>query len=418
MKMDISIGYGRENLHIEIDEKDLLGILHPREVGTPGPSFQIIKQALADPMGTEPLRDTVKPGEKIAIVTSDVTRPCPSWEILPPLLEELACAGVREEDVTIYFALGSHRGHTRNEMEKLVGTGIFSRYRCMDHDTDHCVRLGATSRGTPVDINREVVNADRRILVGNIEYHYFAGYSGGVKAMFPGISSPDAIQANHSMMLMEGSTTGNLLHNPVREDLEEIADFIHIDLILNVVLGPHKEILKAFAGHYIHAHREGCRFLDSLYRIPVEDAADIVLVSAGGFPKDINIYQAQKALDNAVQAVREGGVIIWVASCMEGYGSEVFRRWIQDSREPGDILERIRTDFELGGHKAAAIMKAREKARILFLSDLEPEYAESMYLTYCPSLPWAMSKAAELTGGKKGILVMPYGGSTLPYIAR
>ncbi|MBN1333843.1 MAG: nickel-dependent lactate racemase [Synergistales bacterium] len=416
--MKITIDYGKEHLHMQIDEKDLLGILYPRKISSPGDSSQIIKQALANPIGSGPLKETVKPGEKIAIVTSDITRPCPSRDILPPLLEELTCAGIRDEDVTIYFALGSHRGHTRKEMENLVGTGIFSRYRCEDHDVGQCIRLGATSRGTPVDINRQVITADRRILVGNIEYHYFAGYSGGVKAMFPGISSTDAIQANHSMMLLEGATTGNLLNNPVREDLEEIAGFTHIDLILNVVLGPHKEILRAFAGHYIHAHREGCRFLDSLYRIPLEDTADIVLVSAGGFPKDINIYQAQKALDNAVHAVRKGGVIIWAASCIEGYGSDVFRRWIEESREPGDIIERIRANFELGGHKAAAIMKAREKANILFLSELPPEYAESMYLTYCPSLSWAISKASELTGGRNRTLVMPYGGSTLPYIGK
>jgi len=412
--MIYQLGFDKETINVEIPENNVMDVLHPRNMVLPESEFQIIREALDNPIGTTSFKELFKPGEKIAIITSDITRPCPSWKILPSILSKLEASGIQKDDITVIFALGSHRIHSREEMEKLVGKKIFSNYKCLNHEKDQCKRLGYTSKGTPVDLNKKVIEADRRILVGNIEYHYFAGYSGGIKALFPGVSSFEAIQANHSMMTMDGAIAGNLVNNPVRDDLEEIAQFIDIDMLINVVLGPSKEILKAFAGHYILAHREGCRFLDSLYRIPVERAADIVLVSAGGFPKDINIYQAQKALDNAVQAVRKGGVIIWVASCREGYGSEVFQRWIEESTSPKDILRRVKDHFELGGHKAAAIMKAREKAHILFVSNLPPLYGETMFLNPFPSVEKALAEAFNICGKQSTILLMPFGGSTLP----
>ena len=187
----------------------------------------------------------------------------------------------------------------------------------MDSDPDDCVSYGMTSRGTPVDITRIVAEADRRILLGNIEYHYFAGYSGGAKAIMPGVSTRAAIQANHSRMVLPEAKAGALETNPLRMDIEEAGAMVGIDFILNVVLSEHKEILKAVAGDAVKAHREGCRFLDKLYRKELKAPADIVLVSQGGAPKDLNLYQTQKALDNAKHAVKDGGVIILIGSCKD-----------------------------------------------------------------------------------------------------
>ena len=273
-------------------------------------------------------REIVRPGERIAIVTSDITRPVPTYRILPALLDELYAAGVRPETVTLVFALGSHRPHTPGERRKLAGERAFLEIRCVDSDPADCVRLGVTDAGTPVDVTRVVAEADRRICLGNIEYHYFAGYSGGAKAIMPGVSTRAAIQANHSIMVRPESCAGNLDTNPLRRDLEQAASICGVDFIVKVVLDEHKQIVKAVAGDLILAHREGCRFLDGMYLKEIDGRADIVLVSQGGAPKDLNLYQTQKALDNARHAVKKGGTIILIGSCREGLGERVFEEWM------------------------------------------------------------------------------------------
>ena len=235
--------------------------------------------------------------------------------LLPLVIEELKQGGVNEKDTTIVMALGSHRKHTETEKKHLVGEDIYTKIRCIDSDSRQCIHLGTCKHGTPVDIYEEVANADRRICLGNIEYHYFAGYSGGAKAIMPGVSTREAIQANHSNMVNPNARAGVLNGNPVREDIDQVGEYIPIDFILNVVLDSEKNIIKAVAGHYIQAHREGCKFLDTINKSKIKERADIVITTPGGFPKDINLYQAQKALDNAKHAVKDGGIIILVASC-------------------------------------------------------------------------------------------------------
>lgn len=412
--MLITLKYGKGDLSLDIPGESLAGIVLPVQGEPPGVGEKIVREALENPVSSKRVGELVHPGESVAIVTSDVTRPCPSRVLLPPLLEELSAAGVPQEKVTIVFALGSHRKHSKAEMVHLVGEDVFGSFRCIDHDPLDCVALGATSRGTPIEVFRPVAQADRRICLGNIEYHYFAGYSGGAKAIFPGVSTQRAIQANHSMMLEEGAKAGKLEGNPVREDLEEILRVLPIDFILNVVLDPGKKVLKAFAGHAVKAHREGCRFLDSRYRVRVESPADIVIVSPGGYPKDINVYQAQKALDNAMYAVRPGGIVIWVASCGEGLGSSVFEKWIMEAACPQDLLDRVKTRFELGGHKAAAIAIALRKASIFLVSDLESSMAKRLFAEPFTSIEAAVGEAFRKLGGASTVLVIPYGSSTLP----
>lgn len=413
--MNIALKYGKGDLSLEIPDSRLAGIVLPMAEEPAGHGGEIVRQALDNPVSAKRLGEIVGPGDSVAIVTSDITRPCPSRIMLPPVLEQLSAAGIARDHVTIVFALGSHRKHSKEEMVQLVGEEIFDSYRCIDHDTGDCVSLGRTRRGTPVQVFRPVAEADRRICLGNIEYHYFAGYSGGVKAIFPGVSTQGAIQANHAMMLSEEAKAGKLEGNPVREDLEEILEMLGVDFILNVVLDPGKNILKAVAGHPIDAHREGCRFLDRHYRVFLEAPADIVIVSAGGYPKDINVYQAQKALDNAMHAVRPGGIVVWVASCREGLGSAVFERWIMEATCPQDLLDRVKAHFELGGHKAAAIAMALRKASIFLVSDLEPLLAKRFFVESFDSLEAAVGEAFRRLGGNSTALVIPYGSSTLPY---
>ena len=414
--MEVTLAKGKEKHTVSIDDSRAMGCLLPE------PSFEVpealeeIVRALSNPIGCPRLRESVRPGMRVVIVTSDITRPCPSRIMLPPVLSELESAGIRKSDISIVFALGSHRKHTAEEIITLVGADIAAEYACIDSDADDVILIGETSRETPIEIFRPVVDADFRICLGNIEYHYFAGYSGGAKAIFPGVSTPRSIQANHRMMIEEGASTGRIVGNPVRADLEELAQFLSIDFILNVVLGSKKEILHCSAGHYIEAHREGCRFLDKLYKFELKEYADIVLVSAGGYPKDINMYQAQKALDNARFAVREGGAIILVASCPETYGSATFERWIRNAESPAQIIRDIAKNFELGGHKAAAIALALERATVFSVTDMPDEVDESLFFKPMPSVEAALNAATVLCGEGSRILIMPVGGSTLPTI--
>jgi len=338
----------------------------------------------------------------------------PSYKVLPSLLDELNAAGAADENVTVVFALGSHRGHTEEEMRHLVSDEVFDRVKCVDSHAQDCVHLGVTKRGTPVDVFDVVANADFRICLGNIEFHYFAGYSGGMKAIMPGVSTRDAIRANHSHMVEEGSFAGNMEGNPVREDIEEVFDFCPVDYIVNVVLSEKKEIICAVAGDVVEAHRVGCKFLDKLYKCVIPEKADIVIVSAGGFPKDMNMYQAQKALDNAKHAVRDGGIIIWVASCSEGLGEKHFEDWMLGHEKSEDMIPHIRRDFILGGHKAAAIALVLQKASIMLVSDLDDDFARKVFMEPQKSVDAALAEAYNRLGKDAKVIVMPYGGSTLP----
>ena len=412
MKIDFGFGTGVQS--VEVPDKNLLGILMANDVPKGLMNEEEVRRALENPIGTPRLKDIVKPGEKIAVVTSDITRPCPTYRIMPPLLDELYSAGCRPEDITLVFALGSHRRHTPAEMLKLAGQRAINEIECVDSDPDDCVHIGVTDCGTPVDITRAVAEADRRICLGNIEYHYFAGYSGGAKAIMPGSSTPAAIQANHSMMVRDECCAGNLDGNPLRQDIEQAAAMTGVDFIVNVVLDEHKQIVRAVAGDLVKAHREGCKFLDGMYMKPIDARADIVIVSQGGAPKDLNLYQTQKALDNAKHAVKKGGTIILIGSCKEGLGSKVFEEWLMAAPTAHSMIERIGREFQLGGHKAAAIAMVLENAEIYLVSDMDDAFVERIFLKPAHSAQEAFDKAMARLGPDATVLCMPYGGSTLP----
>ncbi|HZJ76656.1 MAG TPA: nickel-dependent lactate racemase [Oscillospiraceae bacterium] len=412
--MRFQLKYAKGNVEFEIEEKNYMGSLLPNEFEFELKGAEEVKRSLENPIGSKRLKDIVEPGEKIAIITSDITRPMPSHVALPPVIEELKKAQVEERDITIVLALGCHRNHTEEEMKTLVGEEIYnSEIQIIDSEMDRCINFGTCKNGTPIDIFEPVANSDRIICMGNIEYHYFAGYSGGAKAIMPGTSSYDAIQANHSNMVRDEACAGNLDTNPVRQDIDEIGQYIKIDFIVNVVLNNKKEIVRAVSGHYIKAHREGCKVLDKMYGIKIEGKADIAIVSPGGFPKDINIYQAQKGLDNAKHAVRDGGIIILVASTKEGFGEDTFEDWMLN-KTPEEMIKEIKKDFKLGGHKAAAIAMVLNRVQIFMVSDLEDELLKKINIVPFKTVQEAIDRALEELGADSQILLLPDAGSTLP----
>ncbi len=415
MKIELGIGIGTQQ--VQIPDDNLLDILMPNEVEHGPGGEEEVRRALRSPIGSRRLNEIVKPGERVAIITSDITRPMPSYLVLPPLLEELYGAGIRAEDITVVFGLGIHRHHTEEEKRKLVGEQVYERIRCVDSEPSDCIHMGETACGTPIDITRTVAQADRRICLGNIEYHYFAGYSGGAKAIMPGVSTRAAIQSNHSMMVKPSACAGNIVTNPLRADIEEATSICGVDFIVNVVLDEHKKVIYAVAGDVVKAHREGCKYLDGLYQKKIKERADIVIVSQGGAPKDLNLYQTQKALDNAKHAVKDGGTIILVGSCREGLGEKTFEQWMVEARSPKELIERVERDFRLGGHKAAAIAMVLERAEIYLVSDMPKAQVEQVFMKPFDTVQKALDAALDKQGEDASVIVMPYGGSTLPKVA-
>ena len=404
--------YGEGTLEVELPAANLMGVIHPSRAGADGgPSAAqeqaAVAAALAAPIGAPRLRELARGARSAAIVVSDVTRPCPSYKFLPALLDELA--GIDPGNVRVLFALGGHRLHTEAEKRLLLGDAVAAKVEALDLDVADCVPVGRTSRGTPLEVYRPFLEADVKIGTGNIEYHYFAGYSGGAKAVVPGICTPLAIRSNHSMMLQPQARAGVLAGNPVREDIDEAGGIVGIDFVFNVLLDGRKRILDAVAGHYLDAHREGVRLYDERFNVSIAEAADIVLASAGGHPKDINLYQAQKTLENVRGAVRPGGTIVLAARCGEGFGQPIFERWMREMTDPQMLIDRIRREFVLGGHKAAAVADLLLQNDVYLVSAFPDDVVERMGMRPFADLSAALAAAFAHHGDDARVLVVPYG---------
>lgn len=412
--MNIEFGYGNGIQSVNVPDKNLMGVLMSNPMEHERRGADAVEYALENPVGSPKLHTLVKPDQKIVIITSDISRPLPSFDVVPAVLDELYKGGVPKENITIVFGLGSHRKQTPEEMKHLVGERAFNEVKCMDSTPEDCVDMGTTPSGTPVDITRVVAEADFRIALGNVEFHYFAGYSGGNKALMPGVSTPAAIQANHRLMVSNDACAGKLEGNPIREDIEEAGKLCPIHFIVNAVLDEHKHIVYAAAGDVIKAHRNACAYLDKMYRKPIPEKADIVIVSQGGAPKDANLYQTQKALDNSKHAVKDGGTIILIGACNEGLGSKKFEEWLVNANTSHELVERIGRDFQLGGHKAAAVAMILEYAKIILISEMDDDFVGSIFMEPMHSAQEAFDEAMEKYGPEAKVLAMPFGGATLP----
>jgi nickel-dependent lactate racemase len=411
----VQLAYGRTRLGVELPTDNLLGVFRPKPITTVPDEDKLIAAALTDPLGTPQLREIPTPGSKVAIVTSDMTRPCPSPRLLPYVLSELAAAGIPDDDIFIVLALGLHREMTPEEVEATVSSEIRNRYRVLSHDSSDTVYLGATSHGTPVEFFRPLVEeADVRICLGNVEFHYFAGYSGGAKAIFPGCASKAGVTANHAMMVRPEAAAGIIEGNPVRADIEQAVGMLGVDFILNVVVDEKHKVVGAFAGDMIAAHRKGCELVAVRGKVKIPQLADIVIASPGGYPKDINLYQAQKALDNARYFARDSGVIILVAECTEGFGNPTFETWLLNAASPRELLERIQEEFVIGGHKAAAIASVQTSYAVNLVSELPNNAVLRGGMIPFGSVQQAFDIAIGTLGGESKVIVLPQAGSILP----
>ena len=410
----IPLAFGCEISELNIPEKNISSIILPSEFEIKEEAASLLRKALKSPIKSQRLSEIVNPNSRVAIIVSDVTRPTPTAKILPPLLEELYLGGAKNENITIVFALGLHRLQTEEECRQLVGKEIFEKIRCIQHDRKRCRLLGETSFGTPVEVFEEVIDSDVIISTGVLTFHYYAGYGGGGKSILPGVSSEESILSFHSFYskLFEGDPLSGRDDSPARQNIEEAARIACLDFIFNVVLNSKKEIVAAVAGNFIEAHRKGAKYVDAMYKVPVEPA-DAVVVSCGGFPRDINLYQAIKSLEHAIPAVKKGGSIILVAECAEGIGNKVYKCWNRECRVPEDAVERFKNCFEFGGHKAAIVGKAAKEFKLYLVSKLPKAESEKAFFIPTKSINEALEKVLSGNPDAK-VHIMPDGGCTLP----
>ncbi|UCE57617.1 MAG: nickel-dependent lactate racemase [Candidatus Bathyarchaeota archaeon] len=417
--VDVWLPYGKTEVCARIPTRNFLGSIEPKERGGVADSRGEIENALSQPLGTKRLSEISKEGDKVAIVVDDVTRTTPSYLMVPALLDELNSVGVKDKDVSIIFGCGSHRAVELDEKEKLVGKDILHRVETISHDYksgDH-VFLGKTSFGTKVYVNKIFAEADVKILTGDINLHYYAGYGGGRKSVLPAVSGAETTQHNHAMLLHPKAATGVLEGNPVHEDMVEAAKLAKVDFVLNIVMNSRQELVRAFAGDLEQPFHEGVKLVDEMYKVPIERRADIVVVSSGGHPLDIDLFQAYKGIDNAMEATKRGGVIVLVAECPEGHGNEVFYEWMTRFDDLKRMEKEVKKRFALGGHKAYYLMKALQRVKIILVSVMPDYYAVNTFgLRTARALNDALRDAFDLAGKNAKVSAMPFGNITLPVV--
>jgi nickel-dependent lactate racemase len=417
--VDVWLPYGKSDVCVRIPARNLLGSIEPKQVLGVANSKTEIERALNEPIASERLRQIAQPENTVAIVVDDFTRNTPSKVMLPPILAELGVAGVKDENVTVIFGCGTHRAVQPEEALRMLGEEVVGRVKTVSHDCEaqDLVQVGKTKHGNSIHVNRAFSEADIKVLVGDVGFHYYAGYGGGRKSVLPAVSGKETIQQNHKMLLHSLARTGILEGNPVHEDMSEAARLSEVDFILNVVTNGKGEIVKAFAGDLEEAFLQATKLVNEIFRVTVDRRADIVVVSPGGYPADINLYQSYKALDNALEVVKRGGTIIMVAECSEGHGNQVFYDWMTRLGDLKKVEREVRRHYQLGGHKAYYLLKALKYHKIILVSSLPDYYANGVFkLKTVRSVNDALREALSLVGSQAKVWTLPQGNYTLPEV--
>jgi lactate racemase len=362
-------------------------------------------------------------GGGCAIAINDRTRPVPHGVLLPPLVRFLGSAGVAPEDILFVIATGTHPPTPVEQFVEVVPPGILERYRVVCHDAHHedgLAYLGDTSRGTPAWINRDYLDRSLRVVVGTIEPHQFAGFSGGVKSAAIGLGGYPTVTRNHSRMVEPLARIGCYEDNPCRQDIEEIGRLIGVHFALNVVLTPQKAVVCAIAGEPVDVMRRGLPHVRRLNQVAVERSYDLMIVSPGGHPKDVNVYQAQKAIAHAALVTRPGGTIIVAAACPDGAGSPAYEGWMRDPAMASHeaVLERFaREGYRIGPHKAFMISRDSSTCRVLFHSQMTGELSRTLLLAPAPDLQRAVDEAVAALPPGSRVGIMPMANATIPVLA-
>lgn len=418
MDTEIEFPYGSSLLKARIPTSNISCILDIQDVKGLENEREAITNSLRSPIGCSALRDPINKNDKVVILVTDNTRPCPDDKLLPPILAELE-AKIPRENITIIVALGLHPPLNKQELVKKLGRGVVENYNLMNHDVNQTVYIGTTSRGTPVDINTRVVEADFRLSTGFIEPHFFAGFSGGRKSIAPGVFSVRSAYHNHSYQMIEHSCVkaGILKGNPLHEDLVEQAKMAKLNFIVNVLLNKRREITHVVAGEPVKAHERGCEIERDIAGVKVAHKVDITITTNSGAPLDLDLYQSCKGIDTAAQITRDGGIIIIASACSTGIGPEAFLELHASVNSPKEVLQKIRREEPIGVQWENQILaRTQLKNDIYLLSSLEDSVVKDMMMTPIHSIEQGLEKAFKVLGNDAEIAVIPEGPLVLPLL--
>lgn len=413
--------YGRAGLDVEVPSRNVT-VLSPRFVPGLPDEQESFQQAVRRPIDSPPLADLVGPSDRLAVVIPDLTRPFPSDRVLPWLFAELA--RVPREHITILNGTGSHRANTSAELEAMVGREILARYRVVNHnayDPAGLERAGTSREGRPVLLSREYVRADRRIVLGFIEPHFFAGFSGGLKGVFPALAGIDSIMDYHRADVIGDprSTWGVLAGNPTQEIVRAHGGLLPADFLVNVALNARRQITGFFCGAPIPAHEAGCDFVRRTAMVPCPHAYPLVVTTNSGYPLDQNLYQAVKGMSAGAQVVRRGGLIVTAARCNDGFPAHGnFRKLLLDHASPAELLGTILAPgfsmFDQWEAQKLAMILA--EARVALFSEIPADEVRRAHLTPIGDLHAFLADEIARIGRDAPVAVLPEGPMTIPYL--
>ncbi len=431
MQKEFVLGFGNRELKVALPAERVVQVVEGKQVAPVADVAAAVKEALNKPIGTPALKQVVVKGDKVAIIVSDVTRSWIRYDLfLPTLLDELNVAGVPDSDIYLVVGLGAHRYHTDAENVAVYGQQVTKRvaiYQSHAQKSEDFAYVGTTTRGVKTYINKQVIAADKVILTGGIVYHLMGGFGGGRKSILPGVSGYDPIQSNHSFCLHDvvgqgispHCVSGKLQGNNMHEDMTEMAAMINPAFLLNAVLTPEGKIARFVAGHWYDAWREGCRTVEEIFGVPIAAQADVVLASSGGFPKDINLYQGSKTIDNAYLAAKPDGAIIVVMECRDIKEPPDFSGWFEyESLYDRELA--LRKGFTVPGFIALKLGLIAKQMPMIIVS--LPENAA--FIEKCGMIPATTIEEALAIAGKKlgrpdySITVMPHAANTVPLLKK
>ena len=420
--MKINLAYGKTGLKVNIPDHIHTEVVEPRFVEGLTDQDQAIQDALSKPIQHPPLKDSVKKGQKVAIIFSDITRATPYHILVPALLEALD--HLPDKDITFFCATGTHRPATPEELVTILGQEIVERFRIVQNDAREkaeYAHVGTTASGNQIELNREILECDLRILTGFIEPHFFAGFSGGGKALMPGMAYVETIRYNHSIRNLEDSLArwGHTYGNPLWEDVMEAAEFSSPLFLLNITLNKEKQITGVFAGDLREAHKLGCAFVRETAMAGLDQPFDVVITSNSGYPLDLNVYQSVKGMSAAEQVVKAGGTIIIAAECWDGIPSgsdyETILKTVDNVPALMEFIKAHESELQDTWQVYFQAM-IQMKAEVYLFSALDPETVKSTHLKPVDDLDKLMLQLIVKYGPDTRICVLPEGPQTIPYL--
>lgn len=403
--MRLEVPYGGGVQTVEVPDGNLGEIIYPKDVHTPNKA-SLILQAIGKPFNSRPLKEFLEGGKEILVIVNDATRPTPSGKIIGVLDPFL-----KGRNVKYLIATGMHRAPTEEEYRFIFGD-LLERIRpnvfAHDSKNSQMFTLGTSKNGTVLKVNKMVEDADRIIVISSVEPHYFAGYTGGRKSFLPGVSAYETIEQNHKLALSFHAQSLRLEGNPVNEDMEDAMQALKDKQVFSimVVLNKHHGTCACFAGDLRESFRRATKKADDVFVVKIKEQYDIV-VAVTAFPYDIDLYQSQKALDNAKFAVKDGGIIILVSACRDGIGPPNFLNLLGSAATPTQVFEKIAEGYKLGYHKAAKMAEIGMRCKMMAVTGLPPEISRKAHLAPASSLQEAVDSALkELGSGAKVTFIM------------